>query len=64
MLAILFAAVWASLDEASQTLAENRVGAARDVAIDVSGAVVAQLLMALPQLGRLFRTAAPPRGVL
>jgi VanZ family protein len=64
VLAILFAAVWASLDEASQMRAANRVAAPADVALDVSGAVAAQALMALRAPGRLFRAAVPPRGVL
>jgi VanZ family protein len=64
VLAVAFAAVWASLDEASQMLAENRVAAPTDVALDVSGAVAAQLLLALRAPARLFRPAVPPRGVL
>lgn len=60
LLAVAVAALWASLDEASQTLTHGRVAALTDVALDVSGAITAQLLLALP----LVRAAFPPRGVL
>lgn len=62
--AIAFAVVWASLDEASQLLERGRTAAVADVALDVSGTAVAQLLVVLAEPGRLFRTALPPRGVL
>jgi VanZ family protein len=64
VVAVAFAAVWASLDEASQMLAEGRVAAPADVALDVSGAVAAQLVLVFRDPGRLFRAAVPPRSVL
>lgn len=62
--AVVIAVVWASLDEVSQTLVAGRTAAPADVLLDVSGAIAAQLLLALPGPSRLFRAAVPPRGVL